>query len=88
MRVESVEIYSDENNTVIMRHPGRRFPGLLIQGDALYSLCVAADEMCNAVGKESVGFSEANKIRNRLWDSLNRYKATLDSHGVPLPFSH
>jgi hypothetical protein len=87
MRVESVEIFSDENNAVIMRHPGRRFPGLLIQGDALYSLCVSADEMCNAMGRESVGFSEANKIRNRLWDLLNHYTTTLDSHAVPLPFS-
>ena len=46
MRVESVEIYSDESNRAILRHPGRKFPGLLIQGDSLYSLCKKADAAC------------------------------------------
>jgi Family of unknown function (DUF6959) len=31
MHVEPVEIYSDQTNAAIMRHPGRRFPGVLIQ---------------------------------------------------------
>ena len=38
MHVESVEIYSDATNAAVMRHPGRRFPGMLIQGDTLHSL--------------------------------------------------
>jgi hypothetical protein len=88
MRIDSVEIYSDETNAAVMRHPGRRFPGLLLQGDTLYTLCMSADEMCNAMAKTSAGFCEANEIRNRLWDYLNHYKATLDSHGLPMPFSH
>ena len=32
MHTELVEIYSDESNMAVMRHPGRRFPGVLIQG--------------------------------------------------------
>jgi hypothetical protein len=88
MRLESVEIYSDATNAAVMRHPGRRFPGLLMQGDTLHALCKSADEMCQAIGRGSAGFDEANEIRNRLWDFLNHYKATLDSHGLPLPFSN
>jgi hypothetical protein len=45
-------------------------------------------EMCQAMGRGSAGFDEANEIRNRLWELLNHYKATLDSHGLPLPFSN
>jgi len=44
MRVEPVEIYSDEPNHAVLRHPGRRFPGALIQGDSLYVLCRQADK--------------------------------------------
>jgi hypothetical protein len=59
-----------------------------MQGDTLYALCKSADEMCQAMGRGSAGFDEANEIRNRLWELLNHYKATLDSHGLPLPFSN
>jgi hypothetical protein len=35
MHIEPVEIYSDASNAAVMRHPGRRFPGVLLQGDTL-----------------------------------------------------
>jgi hypothetical protein len=87
MHVEPVEIYSDTTNQAIMRHPGRRFPGVLIQGDTLYSLCFWADEVCSLIGRESPGFDEANRLRNALWSKLTHYKAVLDEHKLPLPFS-
>jgi hypothetical protein len=88
MRIEQVEIYSDETNTSVMRHPGRHFPGVLIQGDTLYAMCTSADTACDLIGRGRAGFAEANKIRNSLWALLNRYKAVLDAHHVALPFSN
>lgn len=38
MRTETVEIYSDASNAAVIRHPGRQFPGMLIQEDTLHSL--------------------------------------------------
>jgi hypothetical protein len=32
MHVEKVEIYSDKTNSAVLRHPARKFPGVLIQG--------------------------------------------------------
>jgi hypothetical protein len=87
MHAESVEIYSDKTNGAIMRHPGRRFPGILIQGDTLYSLCLSADEVCSLIGRESPGFDEANRLRNALWSKLSHDRAVLDEHKLPLPFS-
>jgi len=86
MHVEPVEIYSDTTNAAVMRHPGRRFPGMLIQGDTLYSLCRRADEVCSLIGRESPAFDEANDLRNSLWDRLNHYKAVLVEHKIALPF--
>ena len=86
MHIEEVEIYSDESNATIMRHPGRHFPGILVQGDTLYTFCVRADETCKLIGRGSAAYDEANDLRNRLWQLLNHYKGVLDAHGIALPF--
>ena len=89
MYVSEVEILSDETNSAVMRHPGRRFPGSLIQGDALFALCQLADKACaatRAAGAQDA-FEPANELRNALWDRLNDYKAVLVEHGMQAPFS-
>jgi hypothetical protein len=72
-----------------MRHPGRRFPGILLQGDIPYSLCQKADRLCsdsrNKVNPEL--YNELNSLRNSLQHFLNQYKTALDAHNIPLPFS-
>jgi len=89
MRTESVEIYSDKTNNAVMRHPGRRFPGVLIQGDSLYSMCHAADRICSSARDlvSSEIYAELNDLRNGLWSYLTHYKSVLSEHGLPLPFS-
>ena len=87
MRTEPVEIYSDQTNAAVMRHPARRFPGVLVQGDNLFVLCEMADEACERIGRGAPGFEEANEVRNALWGYLTHYKSILLEHGLPLPFS-
>jgi hypothetical protein len=87
MRVEPVEIYSDQTNSAVMRHPGRRFPGVLVQGDTLYTLCHRVDAACQGADREQPGYDELNELRNGLWDLLSHYKMVLGEHGLPLPFS-
>lgn len=88
MHTADVEIYSDQTNAAVLRHPGRRFPGVLIQGDSLYALCVQADDAC-ASAKEKLdadAYGELNHLRNALWGYLNHYKSVLVEHKLPLPF--
>lgn len=89
MKVESIEIYSDAANMAIMRHPGRKFPGVLIQGDTLANICSALDIVCERErGKmNDESWQELNQVRNGLWGRLAHYKSVLQEHGVPLPFS-
>jgi hypothetical protein len=89
MHIEKVEIYSDATNQAVMRHPGRRFPGVLVQGDTLYSLCQHADSVsANARScLDADSFQELNELRNALWGFLAHYKTVLGEHGIPLPFS-
>ncbi len=89
MRVEPVEIYSDASNAVIMRHPGRRFPGILVQGDTLSALCFLADGICSN-GREQLDsdtYAELDDLRNHLWAFLIHYNNVLSKHDIPLPFS-
>lgn len=87
MRLDTVEIFSDATNAAIMRHPGRHFPGLLIQGDTLYALCREADRACKEIGRGASGFEAANELRNRLWEYLTHYKIVLTEHEIALPFN-
>ncbi len=88
MRVEQVEIYSDTINAAVLRHPGRRFPGVLVQGDTLWTLCQRADAACMAgQGRLTAeSYAELNGLRNALQGLLTRYKVTLAEHDIPLPF--
>src|SRR5262249_12548796 len=88
MRVEQVEIYSDVSNAAVMRHPGRRFPGVLVQGDTLYTLCYRADVACRGAKSrlDSESYEELNELRNHLWSLLSHYKVILGEHEIPLPF--
>jgi hypothetical protein len=88
-RTEEVEIFSDATNGAIMRHPGRRFPGVLVQGDTLYTWCQSLDVICEAARSSlnEDAFIELNELRNRLWGQLSHYKQVRAEHDMPLPFS-
>jgi hypothetical protein len=89
MHIDPVEIYSEASNAAVMRHPGRRFPGVLVQGDTLSALCSRADVIC-ATGRQQLDadtYIELNDLRNHLWSFLLHYKTVLGEHDIPLPFS-
>ena len=89
MRTEAVEIYSDQSNSAVLRHPGRKFPGVLVQGDTLYAMCRQADEVCSSAKSSlhSDTYEELNELRNHLWSLLNHYKVVLGEHKIQLPFA-
>ena len=89
MHTESFEIYSDATNAAVMRHPERKSPGVLVQGDTLHSLCVSADLACAGAQAaiDQDDFKELNKLRNHLRSLLNHYKSILCQHNIRLPFS-
>jgi len=52
MRTEVVEIYSDQANAAVIRHPSRKFPGVLVQGDTLHLSCqpvTRQEAFCNLI---------------------------------------
>jgi hypothetical protein len=88
MKKEEVEILSDASNMAVMRHPGRNYPGSLIQGDSLYSLLQTAKEVRKEIHNNN--YSEANEelgeLIQLLENRLNHYEAVLKEHGIELPY--
>lgn len=88
MRKDLVEIYSDASNYAVIRHPDRRFPGALIQGDSLHELYAAANRATDAVknGNSEVALEEISDLRDALMQRLAHYKRVLNEHQIDLPF--
>jgi len=88
MRVEQVEIYSDASNAAVLRHPGRRYPGCLVQGDSLHALV----QSLRSVQRESSGLTEdaadaLSEASDRLTELLEHYCRVMSEHGIELPFN-
>lgn len=84
MHLQSVEIYSNQSNMAVIRHPGRRFPGVLVQGDTLHALYSQAEL---ALGNGADAMDELSDLRDRLHEMLDHYKAVLLEHGQMLPYA-
>ncbi|MER5687122.1 hypothetical protein [Streptomyces sp. NPDC002205] len=86
-RVEAELLTTGENNTVV-RLPGRRFPGLLIQSDSLSILRSDVAEVVEAFDQgDAAGAREtAGLLLADLDALLMRYSAALDAHEIPRPY--
>jgi predicted RNase H-like HicB family nuclease len=88
MRRAEVEIYSDASNAAILRHPERRFPGCLIQGDSLSELLQSLERVARESGALSEdAAADLADVVEALEEKLAHYKATLLAHGIELPFN-
>ena len=88
MRTEQVEIYSNAPNSVVLRYPGRKFPGVLVQGDTLSTWCSSLEAACESSrGKvDEDTLEELVGLRDRVSAVLDHYKQVLTQHGVTVPF--
>lgn len=88
MRIDQVEIYSDVPNAAVMRHPGRQFPGVLVQGDTLTNLAgclsIAAREAeTSGLSEDAIG---AIEYAHELLSGLSaHYAAVLKQHDMEHP---
>ncbi|MDX6361047.1 DUF6959 family protein [Streptomyces sp. NPDC058274] len=86
-RIEA-ELFTDGGNDAVVRMPGRQFPGILVQGDALHILRSDVAEVVEACergdleeARDSAGLLLAN-----LDALLARYEAALGEHEISRPY--
>ena len=87
-RIEA-ELFTDASNNAVIKVPGRRFPGVLIQGDSLSALRADVAQIVAACAEgdldEARGWGDL--VLSHLDGLLDRYCAALSEHEIPLPFS-
>jgi hypothetical protein len=88
VRTEPVEIYDDTSNVAVLRHPGRRFPGSLIQGDSLSILAGEAQWLLKRVlkSKDRTLIAAAREHAEKLQERLEHYEKVLAEHNIQLPY--
>ncbi|MFG2938356.1 DUF6959 family protein [Streptomyces sp. NPDC048282] len=86
-RIEA-ELFTDGGNNAVVRMPGRRFPGVLVQGDSLRILRGDVAEVMEAC--ERGDLAEAREFAGLHLATLDallaRYEAALAEHGIPRPY--
>ena len=88
VELKQIEIYSETSNLAIVRMPGRRFPGCVIQGDSLSNLLRDANvilERAKALGDaELIDFTD--DLVTAISGRLDHYETVLQAHGIDLPY--
>lgn len=87
-----LDVFSPASNAAVVRAPGRRFPGIVVQGDTLLGLVHSARVVSAGLsdglsaGADADLAEEAAALADHLQGLLDVYTAVLDRHGHPLPF--
>lgn len=86
-RIEA-ELLTDGGNNAVVRLPGRRFPGVVVQGDSLSNLRQAVTEVREACarGDAAEALENADFLLANLDSILERYTDALNGHGIKRPF--
>ncbi|MBM9506048.1 DUF6959 family protein [Actinacidiphila acididurans] len=88
MKRLEVEMLMEGGNDAVVRLPGRRFPGVLVQGDSLSVLRADVSELvdlCNAGDLEEAKETAALLLAD-MDALLEKYIEALRLHGMQPPF--
>ena len=93
MITQELEVYSSATNAAVVRAPGRRFPGVVVQGDTLATLCDSAQALVGGIDahdNEDLALEalalEALALYEHLSGLLLHYEAVLRDNGISLPY--
>jgi hypothetical protein len=88
METKELEVYSEATNSSIVRMPGRRIPGVVIQGDSLSAFFSEAMALVEALAdsEDEEIFLVALETAERLEVHLLHYEHVLRAHGIELPY--
>lgn len=80
-----IELLSDESNCAIVQLPGRKFPGVVIQGDSLFVLYSLADELKDSL-TDPKSMELAEELLGLLRVRLLQYESVLRLNNRDLPY--
>jgi hypothetical protein len=89
MKKIEVEIFSSNINSVIIKLPERKYPGVVIQGDSLkimHNTVLEIKKLCGVEDSSEVSGMFA-EILEQLSGYLNVYETTLELNKIELPYN-
>jgi hypothetical protein len=89
MKDEPIEVLDLQPNAAVVRCPGRRYPGIVVQGDTLHSLYLTAASLSarlRELGASPDDVGDAREIAGRLEEFVLHYQDVLSGRGVDLPY--
>ena len=90
MTIIPLEVYATDSNYAVIKPPGRRYPGSVIQGDSLAILCRNATQLVEHAQAHSFDDEEflgcVQELVNNLVGRLLHYQKVLDAHGIDYPY--
>jgi hypothetical protein len=88
-RANELELWAPHANSAVVRLPGRRFPGVVIQGDSLsifLDLAMEVVERIPATADDELR-GAAEELAEKLAMHLEIYESVLQARGLSLPYS-
>jgi hypothetical protein len=83
-----IEVLSEASNLAVVRMPGRKFPGVVIQGDSLSILVSAAEIIRSRVpAGDEILREAAEELCRLLTHRLAHYEEVLRENGIELPYA-
>src|SRR5690349_8688111 len=89
MEIESLEVYSRDSNYAVIKPPGRKFPGCVLQGDSLSILCGLSKNIANFIKGSGIQDEEflgdVQELNQLLVGRILHYQRVLTEHGIEYP---
>jgi hypothetical protein len=88
MASDTPELISHIPNSGIVQMPGRRFPGVVIQGDSLFSIYGSMRDLIEHFRRirDEEHFYDALEVAEAIQAQLRHYEDALTSAGLELPY--
>ena len=89
MASDTAQILSQISNSGIVQLPGRRFPGIVMQGDTLSNLFDSARFLLAEFKRlrDEERYYETLMFTEQLQAQLDHYEETLHAQGMQLPYT-
>jgi len=90
MKSMQVDVLSEVSNCPVVQMPGRRYPGIVIQGDTLRTLLADVEDvavLCGDVGKPELS-DAVTGIKEALIGYVRVYEEAMKEAGRSLPYAN
>ncbi|MBL8827879.1 MAG: hypothetical protein JNM18_12960 [Planctomycetaceae bacterium] len=89
MDIEAIEVFAHDSNFAVMKPPGRHYPGCVIQGDSLATLCRMANRITEFARSTEIDDEDVlwdiQELNNALIGRLLHYQDVLRRHNIDFP---